>query len=258
MTAVRWLVSDSLTALDRNLRGVRSSPDLLSVVTIQPVMFVVLFVFVFGGAINTPGLDYVDFLMPGILIQTIVFGSSLTTIGLASDMTKGIIDRFRSLPMAKPAVLVGRTLADGAMNAFAAVVMIAVGLLVGFDFKTGVLDVIAGIGLMLLVGFAFSWVAAVVGLALRSVEAAQTAGFLWLFPLTFASSAFVPVESMPAAIEAFAQVNPITLAVDALRHLFVGTPAGNAVWGTVVWCVGLLVVFVPLAVARYGRVFERA
>jgi len=258
MTAVRWLVSDSLTALDRNLRGVRSSPDLLSVVTIQPVMFVVLFVFVFGGAINTPGLDYVDFLMPGILIQTIVFGSSLTTIGLASDMTKGIVDRFRSLPMAKPAVLVGRTLADGAMNAFAAVVMIAVGLLVGFDFKTGVLDVIAGIGLMLLVGFAFSWVAAVVGLALRSVEAAQTAGFLWLFPLTFASSAFVPVESMPAAIEAFAQVNPITLAVDALRHLFVGTPAGNAVWGTVVWCVGLLVVFVPLAVARYGRVFERA
>jgi ABC-2 type transport system permease protein/oleandomycin transport system permease protein len=246
-------VTDSLVLALRSLKRIPRAPDLLLSFTVQPVMFVLLFVYVFGGAIRTPGFEYVDFLMPGIITQTIAFGGFVTALGLAEDLNKGLIDRFRSLPMARSAVLTGRTLADVVTNLLSLAVMILVGLLAGFDFKTGPLQVVAGIGLMLLFGYAFSWIFAWVGLGASSPEAAQSVGFIAVFPLTFASSAFVPVDSMPSWLQAFADVNPFTVVVDAMRHLFIGTPAGNSVWGAVAWSLGLTAVFALLAVGRYRR-----
>jgi ABC-2 type transport system permease protein/oleandomycin transport system permease protein len=247
-------VRDALVIAQRNLRRVPRSPELLVFMTIQPVMFVVLFVYVFGGAIATPGLDYEDFLLPGILVQSIAFGGSLTGVGLAEDLQKGLTDRFRSLPMARSAVLTGRTLADVATNAFQVVVMVVVGYAVGFRFATSVAEVALGLALLLLLGYAFSWISATIGLAVRNVEAAQSAGFIWLFPLTFVSAAFVPPETMPSWLRWFAEVNPITIWVNALRGLFLGAPTDGDVWKGVAWALGLVAVFAPLAVARYRRV----
>jgi ABC-2 type transport system permease protein/oleandomycin transport system permease protein len=257
MSSLRWTVADALVLMVRNLKRIPRQPDLLSAYTVQPVMFVLLFVYVFGGAISTPGFDYVDFLIPGIIVQTMAFGGFLTAIGLNEDLKKGLIDRFRSLPMARSAVLTGRTLADVLMNLLSIAVMLAVGILAGFGFSASVFEVLAGILLMLLFGFAFSWIFALIGLVTSSPESAQAFGFTAIFPLTFASSAFVPVESMPKLLEAFAEVNPFTIVVDALRALWIGTPAGNAVWGAVLWSVGLIVVFAPLAVRVYRRAATR-
>ncbi len=209
--------------------------------------------YVFGGAIETPGYEYVDFLMPGIIVQTIAFGGFVTALGLSDDLRKGLIDRFRSLPMARSAVLAGRTLADVATNVVSLSVMLVVGVLVGFSFDATPLEVVAGVGLLLLFGYAFSWVFALFGLEASSPEAAQAMGFIAVFPLTFVSSAFVPVDSMPGAVEAFAEVNPFTQVVDAMRHLWLGAPAGDSVWLAVVWSIGLTALFAPWAVARYRR-----
>jgi ABC transporter DrrB family efflux protein len=219
-------------------------------------MFVLLFVYVFGGSIQT-GMDYEDFLIPGILVQNITFGGALTAVGLVEDLNKGLIDRFRSLPMARSAVLFGRTLADVVVNLLGAIIIIVVGLIVGFRFSSTVPEVLYGMFLLLLFGYAFSWVFALCGLYSSSAETAQQIGFILIFPLTFISSAFVPVENMPAALEAFAKVNPFTVTVDAMRHLFVGTPAGNSVWGATLWSLGLIIVFAPLAVLKYRRVSAR-
>jgi ABC-2 type transport system permease protein/oleandomycin transport system permease protein len=254
VSAVRAAAADSLVIVWRNLMRIPRAPDLLIGFTVQPVMFVLLFVYVFGGAIQTPGFDYVDFLMPGIITQTIAFGGFLTAVGLNEDLKKGLIDRFRSLPMARSAVLAGRTLADMVMNSLAILLMIGVGLLVGFRFATSIPEILAGIALLLLFGYAFSWIFALMGLGASSPESAGSIGFLVVFPLTFISSAFVPVDSMPGALQAFAEVNPFTVVVDAVRSLFLGTPAGNSIWLGVVWSVGLIAVFAPLAVARYRRV----
>jgi ABC transporter DrrB family efflux protein len=251
--ALALSLSDMLVLARRSLLRIPRQPDLLVGFTVQPVMFVLLFVYVFGGAIQTPGYDYVDFLMPGIIVQTMAFGGFVTALGLAEDMKKGLIDRFRSLPMSRSAVLTGRTLADVATNVIQLAVMIGVGLLVGFDFSTSVLDVIAGLALLLLIGYAFSWVFAFIGLASSSPEASNAFGFIIILPLTFASSVFVPVESMPDWLQSFAKVNPITTMTDATRALFVGTPAHNDVWGAVVWALGIVVVFALLAVWRYRR-----
>jgi ABC-2 type transport system permease protein/oleandomycin transport system permease protein len=178
-------------------------------------------------------------------------------VGLVEDMKKGLIDRFRSLPMARSAVLAGRTLADVVVNLFGVIIVIAVGYVVGFRFSTSVPEVLYGIVLLLLFGYAFSWIFALVGLYSTSAESAQQIGFTAIFPLTFISSAFVPIENMPAPLEAFAEVNPFTITVDAMRHLFVGTPAGNSVWGATLWSIGLTIVFAPLAVAKYRRVSSR-
>jgi ABC transporter DrrB family efflux protein len=218
------------------------------------VMFVLLFVYVFGGAIQTPGYDdYADFLMPGIMAQTMAFGGFVTAIGLSDDLRKGLIDRFRSLPMARSAVLAGRTLADVATNAVSIVVIIVVGLLVGFNFSTSPYEVAAGLGLLLLFGYAFSWIFAFIALYSNSPEGAQSLGFIVIFPITFASSAFAPPDSMPAAVEAFANANPFSTVVDATRALFVGSPAGNDVWAAVLWSVGLILVFAALSVHKYRR-----
>ena len=254
MSALRYAASDTLVLAQRNLLRIPRAPDLLLSFTVQPVMFVVLFVYVFGGAIQTPGYDdYVDFLIPGIIAQTMAFGGFVTAIGLSDDLRKGLIDRFRSLPMARSAVLAGRTLADVATNAVSIVVIIIVGLLLGFSFSTSPLEVVAGIGLLLLFGYAFSWIFAFIALNSSSPEGAQALGFIVIFPITFASSAFAPPESMPAAIEAFAKANPFSTIVDATRALFVGAPAGNSVWGAVLWCIGLIVVFSGLSVHNYRR-----
>jgi ABC transporter DrrB family efflux protein len=250
-------LEDTIVLAKRSLLRIPRQPDLLVGFTIQPVMFVLLFVYVFGGAIQTPGFDYVDFLIPGILVQSMGFGGFVTGLGLAEDVKKGLMDRFRSLPMARAAVLTGRTLADVATNVIQLVVMVGVGLAVGFDFKTGVLDVVAGIALLLLIGYAFSWVFAFIGLSASSPEASNAYGFTFLFPLTFVSSAFVPVQTMPSWLEPVAEHNPFTSMVDATRALFLDTPAGNDIWLSALEAIAIALGFGLLSVWRFRRVLAR-
>jgi ABC transporter DrrB family efflux protein len=251
------LISDSLVMAERNLVRLPRSPDLLIGFTIQPVMFVLLFAYVFGGAIVTPGYDYIDFLIPGIIVQNIAFGGFVTALGLAEDLTKGLIDRFRSLPTARASVLAGRTLADIVTNTLAIVVLVVTGLIIGFSFNASALEILGGVGLLLLFGFAFSWIFALLGMMVSSPEAANGVGFTLIFPITFISAAFVPVDSMPAGLQEFAEVNPITIVVNAMRALWLGAPAGNNIWGAVAWSVGLIAIFAPLAVAKYRRTASR-
>ncbi len=252
---MRRLVTDTLVIAERNLIRLPRSPDLLLAFTVQPIMFVLLFNYVFGGAINTGGIPYTEFLIPGIIVQNIAFGGFVTALGLNEDVHKGLIDRFRSLPMSRAAVLAGRTISDIFTNALSMTILVITGLIIGFSFHTTFLHAIAGVGLLLLFGYAFSWFFALVGMLVSSPESANSAGFIAVFPLTFISSAFVPVQSMPAVLRAFANVNPFTVVVDALRWLWIGAPPpGNHVWGAVVWSVVIFAIFAPLAVARYRRV----
>jgi ABC transporter DrrB family efflux protein len=249
-----WALNDAWVVTKYNLISVPRVPEMLVFLTLQPVLFVVLFRYVFGGAIKTPGLPYQDFLIPGIIVQTVAFGGITTGIGLAEDLQKGVIDRLRSLPMASFALLAGRTVADIGRNIFSIVLMLVVGFIVGFSFHDAtVLEILAGVGLLLLFGFAFSWIAALIGLSVPNAEVAQSAGFIWLFPLTFASSAFVPVSSMPDWLQAFANVNPVTVTVNAVRELWLGVPSGNDILWSVLWSLGLIAIFAPLATARYRR-----
>ena len=255
MSSLAMSASDTLVLAKRNLARIPRQPDLLIAYTIQPVMFVLLFVFVFGGAIQTPGFEYVDFLMPGIIVQSIAFGGFVTALGLAEDVKKGLIDRFRSLPMSRGAVLLGRTFSDVALNCLSLVVLFAVGFAAGFNFiDASVIDVLAGIVLCLFLGYAFSWIFALVGLYSSSPETANAIGFTLIFPLTFASSVFVPAATMPDGLRQFAEANPFTTISDAVRSLWLGTPAHTDVWMAFVWCTVLTAIFAPLAVARYRTV----
>ena len=251
---MRRLVIDTGIIAERNLIRLKRAPELLIGFTVQPIMFVLLFRYVFGGAIRTPGFSYVDYLIPGIIVQNTAFGGFATALGLNDDVRKGLIDRFRSLPMARAAVLAGRTLADVVTNALSACILIVTGLAIGFSFNVGIGHALAGFGLLLLFGYAFSWVFAFLGMLVSSAEAANSVGFIAVFPLTFISSAFVPVQSMPSVLRDFAEVNPFTITVNAMRSLWLGAPAGNNVWGAVVWALVIIAVFAPLAVARYRRV----
>ncbi len=255
MSSLALTLSDTLVLARRNLMRIPRQPDLLIAYTIQPVMFTLLFVYVFGGAIQTPGFDYVDFLMPGIIVQSIAFGGFVTALGLSEDVQKGLIDRFRSLPMSRAAVLTGRTSSDVVLNCLSLVVLLTVGFAAGFNFidTTGA-QVVLGIVLLLLLGYAFSWIFALVGLFSSTPETANSIGFTLIFPLTFASSVFVPAESMPDGLQQFAEANPFTTISDAMRSLWLGTPAHTDVWMSFVWCFGLIAVFAPLAVARYRNV----
>lgn len=248
-----WAVADAAVLAKRHLVQIPRIPELLVFATVQPVMFVILFRYVFGGSIQVGPVSYVDYLMAGIFVQTVAFGAVATGIGLADDLTKGLIDRFRSLPMSRSAVLTGRTVADLVRNMFVVVVMLVVGLLVGFRPEAGLLDWLGAVGLLLLLSFAFSWVGATVGLLVRSVEAAQSGGFIWLFPLTFASSAFVDPERMSGWIRGFAQNQPFTVIVDAVRAFFLNEPVGSRGWQALAWLVGLIVVFAPLSVRLYEK-----
>ncbi|MCA1832094.1 MAG: ABC transporter permease [Actinobacteria bacterium] len=245
-----------MAVTQRNLIAYKRVPQLVVFSTIQPVIFVLMFRFVFGGAIKVPGGRYVDFLMPGIFVQTTVFGSIGTAIGLATDMKSGLLERFRSLPMARSAVLAGRTLSDLTRNLFVAILMAVVGFAVGFRIHTNVVEFVVGIGIVILFGYTFSWVFATVGLAVGDPETAQAAAFPVMAPLVFASSAFVPVSSMPGWLQAFAAHQPVSVTASAVRSLMCGDAcrAGSAVTNSfqaVAWCIGILVLFAPLAVRRY-------
>ena len=244
---------DAVVIARRNLIGIARTPQLLVFATIQPILFVLLFRYVFGGAIDVPGVSYVDYLIPGIIVQTVVFGATSTAVGLSEDMSKGIIDRFRSLPMSRSAVLGGRTIADLIRNVFVVLLMIAVGTAVGFRFHNGFLPAVAAVFVALLLGYCLSWVFAFIGLTVADPESAQLAGFLPIFPLVFASSVFTSIQSMPGWLQAFAKVQPITRAADTVRALTQGGPvAANLIW-TLLWSIAILAVFAPLAVRRYRR-----
>ncbi len=249
------VVRDTGAIVKRNLLGYLRVPQLLVFSTIQPVIFVVMFRYVFGGAIGgLKGMPYVDYLMPGIFIQTVVFGSIATAIGLASDVKSGLMERFHALPMARSAVLTGRTIADVVRNVLVVTLMMVVGFLVGWRVHTNAFGLIAAALLVLLFGFAMAWIFATVGLALGDPESAQAAAFPVLAPLVFASSAFAPVDRMPGWLQVFANHQPVTLTVNAVRSLTTGVgPTGHYVWQALAWIVGILVVFATLAVRLYRR-----
>jgi len=253
-TQVKWAVSDAAAMTWRNLLKYVRLPQLLVFSTVQPVMFVLLFTYVFGGAIGGVQGKYIDYLLPGIFIQATIFGSAQTGVGLADDLSRGMIDRFRSLPMARSAVLAGRTLSDTCRNVFVVLLMTGVGTLIGFRFHVGFFASIAAMGIAVLFGLTFSWISALIGMSVRDPEVAQSAGFIWIFPLIFASSAFVPLQSMPGWLQSFARVNPITYTVDAIRALSEGGSTFSPFWHSLAWMGGLLAVFIPLSVARYRRV----
>ncbi len=254
--AVRSAVTDTAVVTGRNLRHFIRQPDLLVFSTIQPVLFVLLFVYVFGGAIGRSlphGVAYVDFLLPGVFVQSVTFGASQTAVGLKEDLTRGVVDRFRSMPMARSAVLAGRTVADLVRNILIIGLMIAVGYLVGFRFLGGVAGAAGCIAVVAAFGFALSWIFAVVALTVRGAETAQTAGFVVIFPLVFASSVFVPVSTFPDWLQAFAKINPVTVTADAARSLALfGTTA--SLGAAAAWIGGLLAVFIPLSIWRYRQI----
>jgi ABC transporter DrrB family efflux protein len=267
VSLVAGALHDGWIVTKRNLIKIKRIPDLLIFSTIQPIMFVLLFAYVFGGAIKVQGVNYKEYLMAGIFTQTVAFGSSLTAIGLADDLTKGIVDRFRSLPMSRAAVLIGRTTSDLLNNLLVVVVMGLCGLLVGWRIHTGPVGALAGFAVLFLFGYAMSWIAAVIGLAARSVEVAQSAGFIWLFPMTFLSNAFIPTNTLPPWLQPVADWNPISSIVLGLRDLWGNAPAGLArgsgfpahhpILLSLLWCAVILAVFVPLAISRYRRVSAR-
>jgi ABC-2 type transport system permease protein/oleandomycin transport system permease protein len=247
-------VADSLTVTKRNLIRLTRNPELVVFATIQPIIFVLMFRYVFGGAIHVPGESYVDYLMPGIWVQTIAFGAVTTAVGLAEDLQLGLIERFRSLPMARSAVLIGRTSADLVRNLFVVILMTIVGFLVGFHYSTSFLGLLAALALVLAFAYSLSWVFATMGLSAPNAETAQAASFPILAVLVFASSAFVPVSSMPGWLQAWAEHQPVSVVIDAVRALVLGGPTASKVLAALAWIVGIVVVFAPLAVRRYRRV----
>jgi ABC-2 type transport system permease protein len=253
---VSWTVQDILTVTWRNLRVLTRNPDAVFFSAVQPIMFVLLFVYVFGGAIKIPGVPYVDYLMPGVFVQTVTFGAVSTAVGLAEDLQKGLIERFRALPMARSAVLAGRTTADLVRNVFTVVIISVVGFAVGFRIGTNFGLFLCGILIVLFFSYSLCWAFATVGLSAPNAETAQLMVFPILFPLTFASSAFVPVQDMPGWLQAFAKHQPVTQVVDAARSLMTGGTLTDtsAIWQALAWCVGALIIVVPLAVRKYRKV----
>jgi len=254
--ALGWALTDSVTVAWRNLRGAMRTPEVIVFSTIQPVIFVLNFRYVFGGAIGgslPPGIDYVDFLMPGIFAQTVAFGSVNSAVGMATDLGSGVLERFRSLPMARSAVLAGRTLADLVRNTFVVALMVSVGFLVGFRIHGGLGKALVAFLLLLLFMFSLSWVFAALGLVIKNPEAAQAAAFPVMAVLVFASNAFVPTSTMPGWLQGYAERQPLSAVVDAVRALVLGQPATDEVLTAVAWCVGVIVVFAPIAVRKYRR-----
>jgi ABC-2 type transport system permease protein/oleandomycin transport system permease protein len=249
-----WLLDNVATVTARNLRRLIRVPTLIAFATVQPILFVLLFTYAWGGAVHPPGVDtYIDYALPGIWVLSIAFGASQTGVAIADDLATGMIDRFRALPMARSAVLAGRTTADAARNLFVLTLMTAVGSAIGFRFHAGATAALAAIGLALGVGLAFSWSFALLGLLVRDPESAGIGGLLAVIPLIFTSSTFVPVATFPGWLQAFADVNPITVFVDALRALCLGGPTAAPVWQAIGWLGGLVAVVGPAAVWRYRR-----
>ncbi len=250
---LRWWFADSLEMVKRNLRHIRRTPELLIDVTLQPIMFVILFRFVFGGAIPIQGTTYVNYLMAGIFVQTIAFGGVYTGVLLANDLKNGMIDRFRSLPMLQSSVLTGRTLTDLLRAMLAVSVMTVVGVLVGFRPEGGVIGAALAFGVMLTFGFALSWFGVAMGAFVRTPEALQGIIFMTVFPLTFASSAFVPTDTMPTWLRVFAEHQPLTLVINTVRSFMLTGGGGPDAIPALIWSVGLLAVFFPLGLFLYRR-----
>jgi len=264
MSRVATALADSLVIARRNVIKIKRVPEILVFVLLSPIMFVVLFAYVFGSAIVIPGGDYREFLIAGVFAQTVVFGATFTGAGLAEDMTKGIIDRFRSLPMSRSAVVVGRTASDVIYNSATLVVMTLTGLVVGWRINNGFWDAVAAFGLLLLFGYSMSWIMALVGLIVPSVEVINNASFMVIFPLTFIANTFVPVETLPPVLKTFAEWNPVSAVTQATRELFGNIPPEtpeptvwplqNPVLYTLIWVVLFIAIFAPLSIRRYRNV----
>ena len=263
MTAVNLVLSDAAVIAKRNVIKIKRVPDVLVFVLISPIMFVLLFAYVFGNSIDIPGSSYREFLIAGIFAQTVMFGATFTGAGIAEDMQKGIIDRFRSLPMSRSAVLAGRTVSDVIYNVLSLVIMAITGLLVGWRIRGSILDAALGFALLLLFAYAISWIMALIALIVPSPEVINNASFIVIFPMTFVANTFVPSESLPGPLKAFAEWNPVSTVTQAARELFGNIPAGapeptawpleNPVLYTLLWVVGIVAVFAPIAVKRYEK-----
>jgi ABC-2 type transport system permease protein len=267
MSQILTAIADGHVVAKRNVIKIKRVPEILVFVLLSPIMFVLLFAYVFGGAIDVAGGSYREFLIAGILAQTVVFGATFTGAGLAEDMQKGIIDRFRSLPMSRSAVLVGRTASDIIYNALSITIMALTGLLVGWGIRTSVAEAALGFGLLLLFAYAFSWVMGFVGLLIPSVEVINNASFMVIMPLTFVSNAFVPLESLPGPLRTFAEWNPVSAVTQSVRELFGNIPPGtpeptswplqNPVLYTLIWVAIIIAIFAPLSVRQYKRAARR-
>jgi ABC transporter DrrB family efflux protein len=262
MSQVALALADGAVIAKRNLIKIKRVPELLIWTTMSPIMFVVLFAYIFGSSIHIPGASYREYLIAGVFAQTVMFGSGFTGGGLAEDMTKGIIDRFRSLPMARSAVLVGRTGSDIVYNSISVLVMTITGLIVGWRIHTGIDKAVWGFVILLLFAYAISWIMALVGLKVPSVEVVQNASFMVIFPLTFIANTFVQSNLLPGPLKVFAEWNPVSSVAQAVREAFgnTGTVPPPHVWSlenpilyTVIWSGVILAIFVPLAVREYGK-----
>lgn len=251
--AFYWVLADGLVMAKRQIKQIPRIPDELITSTLQPVIIVLIFRYLLGGAIAVPGTSYANYLMAGVFVEAVVLGSASVGIGVANDLQRGLINRFRTLPMARSAVLTGRIFADLLRSAFIILITWVCGLLVGFRPEGTLLAWIAASALLLLISFVFAWISALVGLLFRSVEAVQQAGLVWLLPFVFGSSAFVPVSTLPNWLGAFAEHQPVSLVMDAVRGLLLNHPDASTITDALIWCVGLLAVFIPLAVWAYGR-----
>ena len=253
---LRWLFADITTVTWRDLVALTRIPEAVFFSTLQPIMFTLLFRYVFAGAIPIPGnVPYVDYMMPGIFVQTVLFGSISTAVGMAEDLHKGLIERFRALPMARSAVLAGRTTADAVRNVVVVIIITGVGFLVGFRIMDGGVNFVLALLMILAFAYAMSWGFAAVGLAAPNSETAQVMAFPILFPLAFASTAFVPIQSMPGWMQAFASHQPVSVVVNGARSLMVGGyyHSPTSVWHALIWIAGLLVVLIPLSVWKYRK-----
>ena len=246
-----WAIRDTAAMVWRNLTVIRRVPQLLVFALVQPMIFVLMFRYVFGGSITIPGRNYVDYLMPGIFVQTVAFGAINTAVGLAEDKNKGLLERLRTLPMARSAVLAGRVLADTTRNAFVITLMLLVGFLVGFNTHTNALMVIAGVAVLVLFGLSLAWLFALIGLSVTNGEAAQAAAFPLLAPLVFASNAFVDPAKMPGWLQGWAKHQPVSATADAVRACMLGGPTANKVLIAIAWALGISAVLAPVAVRRY-------
>ena len=253
-----WNLADTYVVIRRNLLYYVRQPQLLIFSTIQPIMFLVLFTYVFGGAISfsTGDSNYINFLLPGIIIQSSIFAASQTTVGLSVDLSRGMIDRFRSLPMSRAAVLAGRTTADTIRGSFTLTIMIIAGTVIGFRIGDWP-SFLAGLALAIGFGFSFTWISATIGLFVKDPEAAQVAGFIWIFPLTFASSIFVPTQTMPDWLRTFAENQPVSVIASTVRDLMTGTVNQGDITTSLIWIIGIFLVAMPLAVRQYAKVASR-
>jgi ABC-2 type transport system permease protein len=267
MKQLAYALADGSVVAKRNLIRIKRVPELLVWTLMSPIMFVLMFAYVFGGSIDVPGMDYREYLMAGIFAQTVIFGSTFTGAGLAEDMQKGVIDRFRSLPMSRSSVLIGRTASDIVYNVLSVLVMAATGLVVGWRIHTSPLEALGGLLLLLLFAYAFSWIMAYVGLMVPSVEVVNNASFMVIFPLTFVANTFVLAESLPGPLRTFAEWNPVSAVAQSARELFGNVPAAMPppeawslrppVLDTLIWVAIILAVFVPLSTRKYKRAASR-